>query len=685
MAPGLRNTLFALGLIALALLLWAGIYESWSASHDLGFSWRAVLFVLLFLSGVLSWGVVPVLVAPAAREVWNVPVTLLVGTSLVGVWLLALSFLLPITPLTALVALCAVGGALVWLSARRGAFGRLRAAHGVSPECLIAVVVGLLAATLWSWGHLQAFVETGGDVAYGPFTDSLGNARIVALFGTDQLPQVLGHPDLAGVPPGFYHYGTYAVAGAFSAITESPALTAIDAFAMPWGVLMLALAAFALGDYWWGPRGGLAALAGAVLLPDASYYGFKNTFLSYHWLMQTSPSLSWGLAIGACSVLVADRACRRADLRMLSIAALLALIALLFKAQLAALLVPSLLLWVVFSFSGLRTRVRLAWLGMGAGAFVLLAGAASQLRRAPRTGLSQDWAFGYLSFLTTTVDGEVRRELWQQILASEWLVPRIGMIVVACFGILPLIYLTALVVQRRRRELKPSDLFPLTLFSGYLLIVFGLAENTNGPGRFELHHRPFVLVYFYVAVWCIGWLGVQLTERRSSPRSRYLRTLGMYAVVPLLAFPLLLGAQVQGQRLPFSNYYMYTPLPRAFLTCVDYIRSASSRTDVVQISTTDPKGVFGALSERTAYLARPKIKARQFESASVASSRAKDLANLAATHELVAFQAQIARLPIRWFMLVPRHQPGWPPEVLANPTRECDGYRVYDFDTWRAP
>ena len=104
---------------------------------------------------------------------------------------------------------------------------------------------------------------------------------------------------MAGVPARLYHYGAYMTP---ALIRQASGLRSYAAFAgilAPLGVFFTGLGAYALFGSFWGSWPGLAAAAALLLLPDGAQQGMQNTFLSYHWLTQISPSASYGLALVA--------------------------------------------------------------------------------------------------------------------------------------------------------------------------------------------------------------------------------------------------------------------------------------------------------------------------------------------------------------------------------------------------
>ena len=681
------NAFIATFLILLTLTIWPALYSSWSVQHDLGFSWRALVFSGLFVGGTLLWGLLPTSLVAPARSIWDLPLTIVTGSSLLSAGFMLLSFLLPIGPGVALFFLLLCGGIPAYVFARKKP-DFLNPLRQTSLPCLLAIGIGLLAASAWSQTHLFAFEDAGQSVIYKPWSDGFLLAQTASLFSDWVQPQTMGRFDLSGFAVGFYHYGAYTAAGAFSGITNTPGLSAIDAFATPWSMFLVAMAAYALGKHWWGPWVGLASLAAAFLLPDASFYGFKLGRFGYYWLQQTGPSLAWGVALGACAILLIDAACRRGGLRLFFLGLCFAVITLLFKAQIAAILVPPLLLWGILFFPGIKKRSRVAIIVLTGITLALLALAATQFDRAPTLAFSGDWGARYLVSISHGVEEEATRHLWRQIAGSKWLLPQVALVVTVSLGVLPLIWLVAFIIRRVRKQSTASDWLPFFFLVMHLAVIFGLAPNTQG-NRWELHHRPFVLIYFLFAAWCGGATltlllvpGRAFARRRRWSRARQ-RLIALPGLLSLLIVPLLLGNQILGEDLWFAKPFVFTSLSKDYLTCTDLIRRNAARTDVVQVSDNDPAGLTNALTERTAYLARADRHAARVQYASVAEARAADLTDLARAETMPAFESLLTRLPIRWYLLKPGADVSWPPAIASKPAFQCGAYRVYDLNEWR--
>ena len=175
------------------------------------------------------------------------------------------------------------------------------------------VGLSLAAATLWCQDSLRPTSVDGNIVTFEPWIDGFYHAVHVRIFGAAHGASTIEDFRMAGVPARLYHYGAYMTP---ALIREASGLHSYAMFAgvlAPVGVFFTGLAAYALFGSFWGMWPGLAAAAAVLLLPDGAQQGMQNTFMSYHWLTQISPSASYGLALLALAWLFILLGCTRAS------------------------------------------------------------------------------------------------------------------------------------------------------------------------------------------------------------------------------------------------------------------------------------------------------------------------------------------------------------------------------------
>ena len=289
-----------------AAALAAAVVAVWAAVAGGAFSLLAlaaceVAFLAFYLVGSLfaAWGPL------AAGALFDLPLRLLMGYAAVNTALLVLAWLSPLG-IVANFGLLFVGAAALFVAARP-----IRQRRKEDSVGLLVVGLSLAAATLWCQDSLRPISVEGNTVAFKPWIDGFYHAVHLRIFGAAHGASSIEDFRMAGVPARLYHYGAY-MTPAF--IRQASGIRSYAAFAgilAPMGVFFTGLGAYALVGSFWGSWPGLAAAAALLLLPDGAQQGMQNTFMSYHWLTQISPSASYGLALLALAWLFVLLGCRQ--------------------------------------------------------------------------------------------------------------------------------------------------------------------------------------------------------------------------------------------------------------------------------------------------------------------------------------------------------------------------------------
>ena len=283
---------YSLSDLAVASLA-AAVVAAWAAVAGGAFSVRALVaceaaFLAFYLVGSLfaAWD------ALAAGALFDLPLRLLMGYAAVNTALLVLAWLSPL----------GIVANFVHPVRRRGRAVRRRADRsGKRGERIPSV--SWSSACRWPPPRSGARTRStrravdGNTVAFKPWIDGFYHAVHLRIFGAAHGASTIEDFRMAGVPARLYHYGAY-MTPAF--IRQASGLRSYAAFAgilAPMGVFFTGLGAYALFGSFWGSWPGLAAAAALLLLPDGAQQGMQNTFMSYHWLTQISPSASYGLAL----------------------------------------------------------------------------------------------------------------------------------------------------------------------------------------------------------------------------------------------------------------------------------------------------------------------------------------------------------------------------------------------------
>ena len=167
-------------------------------------------------------------------------------------------------------------------------------------------------ALIWS---LDTTFRYAGFAATGTFPlalDAMMHAGLIAEFG-DPLAVGHGNSSLAGVPRDLYHFSSYAFPGLAEWLFGEAPLDALVSVWLPLGILATTIGIFCLGAALGSTGTGALAVALLAAVPDPASYGIKQGFYSFHWLMEVAPGALYALPVGALSLTLLCRWCRRTE------------------------------------------------------------------------------------------------------------------------------------------------------------------------------------------------------------------------------------------------------------------------------------------------------------------------------------------------------------------------------------
>lgn len=669
--PTLRPTTSATDLAVTSVA--AATVAGWAAAAGGAFSIRALLaceavFVCFYLVGSLfaAW---PRL---AAGVLFDLPLRLLLGYAVVNSALLALAWLSPLGIGTHFGILFAVALAL-FVAAKP-----IRQRRTEDRVGLVVVVLALAAATLWCQDSIRpASVEAGG-VTFKPWIDGFYHAVHLRIFGAAHGAATIEDFRMAGVPARLYHYGAYLTP---ALVRQMGGLRSYAAFAgvlAPLGVFFSGLGAYALFGSFWGRWPGLAAAAALLLLPDGAQQGVGNTFMSYHWLTQISPSASTGLALLAVAWTFVLAGCTRASRLQLVAGWLIAAVLSLYKlhffvaSALLLLLVPAL-----FFGDAIPAGRRAAWAVAAVALYALMILVVQRVPGVPAMRFDGSGLRQLLAHIKGFAPpGPGRAFLDGHLGPGASLISNLAVgvpyILLAALGIFaPLLLVLAVLLRRRTSRLLV--LFPLLLVANFLAMFLLLALDLRSSTPDELSHRPVMIVGFAVLAWVGGAAGLLAIEsRRFGPVARP-ALIG--AAIVLLAVPALRGAGVQ--RLPAMPMFSPVRVPLGLVLAADYMREHGDRQDIFQDSQFDRTAAVAALAERRPYAARPlTIIAANSD---LLQQRIAFIDRFMDLNDAGAVAAAAQQIGLRWFLLDPGDQVHWPAQIVQHPAFRLGGYRLYRF------
>jgi hypothetical protein len=484
-------------------------------------------------------------------------------------------------------------------------------------EVASIVAVGLVVA-FWcrrTAGLLPTLRSTG----LAPiWSDYFIHGTEIAQFGD---PLAVGHSSflLVDQPIVFYHYASYMLPAAVARLVDLPALGLAAGLLLPYGVLMAALGILAFAKTVSSEPIALLAPMALLLLPDASSFGFRNGFFSFHWLLFTAPGSGYGLGVAftALTVMAMWRARGRTATLCLGLIVTAALFE--FRAHIFVLFAPALamtLLWesdlarrhkrvivsalLIMTFAGgvcvaTVPVVRHAWLRFSAlGPFLDIV----------HTGMSP-----------TAYDGIYQMIEQHYGRAFAWVVGFSALLPIA-LGALTITLPVVMTVAIRRTGWLALDSFPIWCAAAWLGLVVFAPRAPHGDVT-EYQHRPFVLVYAAAFVWTLLWLDRAIQATRH-PRLRS----WLVFVFPTLVIGAL-GAGIATSwhkdpaqpRFAWGSQHFGTRLDRGLLDAAAFVHTEAVVGDTFALIPTDPGNQlddaatrFAAMADVPAYLARAGIQ-----------------------------------------------------------------------------
>jgi hypothetical protein len=494
------------------------------------------------------------------------------------------------------------------------------------------------------------------------WSDYFFHGAIVSQFGD---PRALGQGSiyLAGYPSTFYHFASYQAAAAFAGVLDQPGLPLSAAIWLPLGFLAMLAGGHTLGVRLAGPAGGIAALAALALLPDASNYGLRNGWFSFHWTLFAHAGAAYALGAAFVSLALLERWQAGRARAALVASLLLALSMLLFRAQVFALYLPAWSAAAAVCWASDRRR-QIGWLMVA----VLAIGAAAASQLVAEVG---HWRLGapalgeLLWYLHTgqepTAYTGVYAGLRNTAGAGPLFAAGIGLALAAALGAFVLALPLAGLVGRARGALRPID-----TASGYLvlcwllLVLFAPVPWHGDPSDFT--HRSFVLLYGACAIWTLCLLV------RAARKPLWLPLLAL-ALLALPAVVVTAGGMTQ-PKFSWGKADSSARVPPGLVEAARFMRAAALAGDSfavsrlsMQMAPFDLPTQLCALSGMPAFLSRPYLESiKDAPRRELVQQRFAALERVASLSEHGAALQALAVLGVRWYVSEGQHGPRWDPD-----------------------
>ncbi len=650
----------------------AAVVAVWTAVAGQSFSIRALLACeALFVAFYLVGSLLAAFESLSAGVLFELPLRLLVGYGVVNTALFVLAWLSPFGIIANFCLLLALATwAFVTARERKRVPG-----HAAS---LWAIGLCLVATTLWCQDSIRPTEDHGNVVLFKPWVDGFYHAVHIRIFGAGHGASSIEDFRMAGVPARPYHYGVYLLPGFVKEAAAIHSYTAFAGILAPVGVFFTGLAAYSFFGSLWGAWPGVAAAGALLLLPDGAQQGMRNTFMSYHFLTQISPSATYGLALLAVAWLFVIRGCTQGSRLQLFAGWLVAGVVVFYKlhyvvaSALLLLLVPAL-----FFRGSIGPRKRALWVAAASLAYVMALVLGQKVPGVPRVRFDGSSNGEILRLVLSFAKPGALRDYVVGHMGAEFpftsnLLFGVPYVLFAALGIFPLLF-AMLALWLRRRTPLVHVLFPLLLAANFVVMFFGLALDFDSSTPDELSHRPIMIVYFFVLTWIGGALGLMLVESRRL--GGMARPIIIVLAAVLMAVPAHFGRGVQVMwAMPAISPVR---LPRAYLQVADYLRTHGGPKDVFQDSQFDRTYVFAALSERRTFVAHTLTRMPYRGEMVDTRTSAIDHFMGIRTPKLVGPTAHA--LGFRWFVLERGDRVDWPPEIANHPVLQTGPFALYEF------
>jgi hypothetical protein len=538
---------------------------------------------------------------------------------------------------------------------------------------LVGFAVCCVFVAVWCKDLAQVPAILASTGKFPAWSDYFLHAGVISQFGD---PYAVGRGAiwLSDTPRFLYHYASYTLAAVFAWPLDQPGLQLATSVWAPIGIFCLAGATYTLGVTLAGIAGGLAALGALFLLPDASNYGLRNGFFSFHWSLLAIPTSGYVLGAAMLAIVFLHRWVQTRAPVALAMGAALMVATALFRAHVFVLLMPAWLCMVAAASHTVRQR-RLQFIVL-AGALAI--GVALALRFAPHMPAEISWVFDegralerFLHFVHRRQEPTAYQGLYQRI-ANEFgegtgIAAGVLLVYPASLGVFLLLCPLAFTLLRGRLQLAGVDGFPIALLVIYaaLLLVAPIPAHHDAT---DFTQRPFVLLYAVVAAWTAASLVRWLSEQGTHGK-RLWQTL-LAGTVLALPFIWTHAAEMARPKFYWSRPFIAHTVAPDLLAAADFLRSRARLGDTLAawpLSTRDvgldaPTELI-ALTAVPAYLTRVWIHEARGGTARIAAMRRYSaLREVAESHDWESAAQRLRHLGLRWYIVTDAKEPRWDPQ-----------------------
>jgi hypothetical protein len=412
-----------------------------------------------------------------------------------------------------------------------------------------------------------------------------------------------------------------------------------------------------------------------TIVPDASNYGLRNGFFSFHWNVQTYGGAGYAIGVSLLSAALLHRWVARRNARALFTGALLAIGTFVFRANVFILAFPA---WVVSSWISLpffrRRHLLFAIIlvfSIAGSVFALyfaLANISATAGTWWRTGPAIERFLDEVHrHQAPTGYAGLYGYLLSEFGKSVAIPAGILLVYAASLGAFVLLYPAALLVARRSRGLSVIDMFPVFVIMTYALLILFAPSPADGDSM-AFTHLPFVLLYAVVAVWTTTMFVNWIARQGSHDQDRLWRSLAVFMVCALPVLWKTAGVMA------YPKFYWGKPLVAVHTEnglgqAAAFLRHNAKQGDVFATSglrrvyaPIDTAAEVASLSGMPAYIMRPWVHIAQGgRRAEIATERWNSLVGIEKLEKPDLALESLRRLGIQWYVFVGAGGPRWDP------------------------
>ena len=647
-------------------------------------NWRSA--VNIFLVGLVLWitGEMVFRLFKLPNTSIRIPLTLILGTVLVS--LVAASGLLFKTPALTVVKVYTPLAIICFFCINRFFVNEpkeIAASDGIVDLCIPPLLFAIVAS--WSADVARTLPVLKTAYTLHAWTDYYIHATEISQLGS-VFSAGTGSVLLAGESIPFYHYAYLGVCSILAGFVDVPPLGLATAFLTPYGIFVMVCGVYIWGALLVSRTTGILCAFLVLFLPDASTYGFKNGFFSFHWLLLTSPGTGYalGIVLTTCALFYIWRTKGSRSALFLALATTIAV--LFFRVHIFLLYLPALLATMVFENQSLK-QYRLGLVVMMSGLTVISIFVLLWMPPAQESWLDYSHAADFVRFVHFNQEPTGYSDLakWITTNAPPFVAMILGVIFVpvVALGSLILIYPAMSGLSKTRSRLDCFGTFPFFLIVSFIGMILTTPSTPWGDFT-EFKHRSFPLLYVVFLVWTVVFISRIGSERLKS-----------HAVFSKLAPTIFIGAAVgvifigyTPPRIPTFGWgrdFYGTAVDKDLVLAALYVRERRGPTDVVALLPTEPTSalsdrgtIFASLADTPMFLARyPMQKLHSTQRAFVADERMEFLNAIDFKNHNCGSFRMLAKRGITWLVT-------YDMSSMANSGRFPESFRsnhvsVYDI------